>query len=141
MHGGRPVPADNLHLTLAFLGQQPASLLPALRALPSRWTDFDCLLQFDQLGYFSRPRIVWAGMQYIPQPLMDLHQSVLTALADAGVTLSVHDGFVPHVTLLRDAEVQQQGDVAAIAWRAQGVALVKSIPQAGGSRYRVVSDK
>ena len=59
LQGGRQVQPANLHLTLAFLGQQPAGLLPALRALPSRWADFDCLLQFDRLGYFSRPRIAW----------------------------------------------------------------------------------
>ena len=141
LRGGRPVSADNLHLTLAFLGQQPASLLLALRALPSRWADFDCLLQFDRLGYFNRPRIAWAGMRNIPQPLIDLRLSVLAALAETGVTLPDHDSFVPHVSLMRDAEPPQQGDVAAIAWRAQRVVLVKSTPRPGGSQYRVVSDE
>lgn len=139
MHGGRPVPADNLHLTLAFLGQQPVGLLPVLRALPLHWADFDCLLQFDRLGYFSRPRIAWAGMQHIPRPLMDLRQKVLAALAEAGVALPGDDSFVPHITLLRDAEPPQQNNIAPIAWRACGVVLVESIPQAGGSRYRIAS--
>lgn len=115
--------------------------MPVLRALPSRWADFDCLLQFDQLGYFSRPRIAWTGMRNIPQPLTDLRQSVLAALAEAGVALPVHDGFVPHVTLLRDAEQPQRSGVGAFAWRAQGVVLVESVPQAGGSRYRVLCDE
>jgi 2'-5' RNA ligase len=138
--GGRPVPAANLHLTLAFLGQQPANMVPLLRGLSQRWSNFDCLLRFDQLGYFRRPRIAWVGMRDIPEPLIALHGSVQAALAEAGVSQpGAHDGFVPHVSLLRDAEPLSQRDIAPIMWRARSVVLAESIVQPGGSQYRILS--
>jgi 2'-5' RNA ligase len=138
--GGRPVPAANLHLTLAFLGQQPANMVSLLRRLSQRWSNFDCLLRFDRLGYFRRPRIAWVGMRDIPEPLVTLHRSVQVALAEEGVSQSgAHDGFVPHVTLLRDAEPLSQRDIAPLMWHARGVVLAESIVQPGGSQYRILS--
>ena len=139
LSGGRPVPAANFHLTLAFLGQQPESLLPALRALPRRWSDFDCLLEFDQLGYFRRPRIAWVGMREIPAPLLALRKEMLDALMEEGIALpGAQENFVPHVTLLRDAEPPQQGDIAPLMWRARSVVLAESMAQPGGSQYRIL---
>jgi 2'-5' RNA ligase len=140
LSGGRPVPASNLHLTLAFLGQQSDSLLPVLRAMPERWADFDCPLQFDRLGYFRGPRIAWAGMSNVPQALVALHGALAAALTEAGVKLGgEQDSFVPHVTLLRNALPPQQSEITPLVWRAQSVVLVESIAQPDGSQYRVLA--
>jgi RNA 2',3'-cyclic 3'-phosphodiesterase len=140
LSGGRPVPAANLHFTLAFLGQQPQDSVSALCALAARWTEFECLLRLDQLGYFRRSRIAWIGMRNAPEPLMTLQGSVLAALSEQGIVLpGEHGGFVPHVTLMRDAAVPPEGDVAPIPWRAKGVVLAESVARPGGSQYRILS--
>jgi 2'-5' RNA ligase len=140
LSGGKPVPSANLHLTLAFLGQQSADLLPALRALPARWADFACELQFDTLGYFRRPKIAWAGMRVAPSALIALQKEVVSALETEGIVLpGEHDNFVPHVSLMRDAVAPSIGEIAPVAWRARGVVLVESVPQPGGSQYRILA--
>lgn len=140
LSGGRPVPAANFHLTLAFLGQQPLRSLLALRALPARWAAFECMLQLDRAGYFLRPRIAWVGMRNIPEPLMTLQKSVWAAISEQDIALPGERGsFVPHVTLMRDATRPLECDIAPIQWRARTVVLAESVARPGGSQYRIIS--
>lgn len=95
-------PAD-LHLTLAFLGDQPE---PVLRDLDNalqrlRAPAFDLCLA--GLGHFGgdRPRQVYAGVADCP-PLMTL-EARLSRLAQAQGLCVPHRRFVPHVTLGRFA--------------------------------------
>ena len=73
---GRRVPADNLHLTLAFLGVQPRSLLPSLEAALDTLALPALQLTIDRLGYFSKPRIAWAGPSTPPAALMSMQQGL-----------------------------------------------------------------
>ena len=58
---GRKVSAANLHLTLAFLGNQPRALLGDLAQVMQAQTPAPFTLRIDHYGYFSKPRIAWAG--------------------------------------------------------------------------------
>jgi 2'-5' RNA ligase len=137
--GGKPVPAANLHLTLAFLGQQASSAVPALHALSARWADFECELQLDTLGYFQRPKIAWVGMQDVPPALIALQKEVLAAVEEEGMVLpGARDSFVPHVSLMRDAVAPLACEITPVSWRARGVVLVESVPLPGGAQYRVL---
>jgi len=95
------VPAENLHLTLLFLGELPEP----------RLEDIDLAFRKVRAGHFgltlgglgvvggSRPRMVWAGTVEA-EGLRHLQAKVETAARGAG-----HDAparrFVPHVTLAR----------------------------------------
>lgn len=97
----RRVPPENLHLTLAFLGEIPSDLaedahhaLEAIRA-PA------FALTLSGVGAFgeAQPRLVYAGVR--PAPELDhLHRKVDTALRRAGVAPE-RRRFHPHVTLGR----------------------------------------
>lgn len=98
---GRPVAEENLHLTLAFLGEQPEEALEALhyeletiRALPFA-------LGFSGLGAFGgdRPRVLFADLAP-SAPLTALHGKVMRALRRAEVTVP-RERYHPHVTLAR----------------------------------------
>jgi len=93
--------ADNLHLTLAFLGElrEPdlAEVDLALRQL--RAAPFT--LRLSGVGVFggARPRVVWAG--FAPCPALNrLQAAVMRAARGAGLDLAARR-FVPHVTLAR----------------------------------------
>lgn len=125
---GRLVPAANLHLTLAFLGQQAAAavgpltaILRTLPAPPSLQLTLDCL------GYFSGQRIVWAGMRTPPPALLTMQQALTAALAQAGFDPATHGAFRPHVTLARHAAPpDDDGACAPVLWRQTQLALVQS---------------
>jgi 2'-5' RNA ligase len=98
---GRAVDAEQLHLTLAFLGEQPVDRVEAaheaLEAVAAPAFD----LRLTGLGVFDerRPRVVWAGVAE-DGPLRGLRARVLSALRGAGLAVE-RRRFRPHVTLAR----------------------------------------
>ncbi|MFC7705676.1 RNA 2',3'-cyclic phosphodiesterase [Plastorhodobacter daqingensis] len=97
----RRVPEADLHVTLAFLGDQTEAVLEevhfALETL--RAPSLELVLQ--GVGAFgkARPHSVHAVVRPDP-PLIALQQKVLTAARRAGCTVEARR-FIPHVTLGR----------------------------------------
>jgi RNA 2',3'-cyclic 3'-phosphodiesterase len=138
---GRRIPYSNLHLTLAFLGQQPASLLPALEDILTHLPPLAVTLRIDKLGYFSRNRIAWAGMYDVPVTLLTLHEELMHALVQQGVAFRNQGEFRPHITLARDAVLPADMVFDPIAWRADEIAIVKSVTNAEGAVYEVLASR
>lgn len=145
---GRPTPRGNLHLTLAFLDDQPEARLrdlhDALAALESRATaGFD--VSFDGLGLFggARPAILFAGVVPAP-PLLALHRAVRGAVRAAGIARP-RERFRPHVTLARfrpgadpapvNRFLADHGRVALPGFRARGLTLFESVLSRDGARH------
>ncbi|MDR5860161.1 RNA 2',3'-cyclic phosphodiesterase [Halomonas eurihalina] len=132
---GRRVPDDNLHLTLAFLGEQPerqaeelADWLNGIRIAPGQW-------RLDRWGHFAGPGIVWIGGE--PEnPLVQLQQSLREKLEGLGIA-SQPRRFTPHITLLRRAEQPPGPSLPDFdeEWSYTRAALVLSEPTDQGSRY------
>jgi RNA 2',3'-cyclic 3'-phosphodiesterase len=138
---GRLVPYDNLHLTLAFLGQQPAALLPALKDLLMHVSATTLILTIDRLGYFPRKRIAWAGMHDVPHALLTLHQSLTEGLQRAGLVFDQQHNFKPHITLARDATLPADRVFTPITWQAGEIALVQSTTESDNARYSVLASR
>lgn len=102
--GARFVRPDRLHITLAFLGDQPAGSLPSLRAALeaacSSAAPFS--LTLGGLGCFrgSDGDTVWAGLSGGTQPLAALQSRLAHRLTQAGFALE-RRAFSPHITLAR----------------------------------------
>lgn len=98
---GTVVPAENLHLTLAFLGDQPHATLADLDDLLADLAKPALALSLDGLGTFgdASPRVLFAAVAPAPA-LAQLRRCVRRAAADAGIDLP-RERFVPHVTLAR----------------------------------------
>ena len=52
---------ENIHLTLAFLGDTEASLVPDLIALARDIAFAPMRLPLDRIGYWKHNRIIWCG--------------------------------------------------------------------------------
>ena len=95
---GRYSPQENLHLTLAFIGEygNPDAVMDALNAVP--FEPFP--LRLDRLGNFGD--LYWAGIADNPQ-LSAFVKRLRRALADRNIPFD-RKRFSPHITLVRKAE-------------------------------------
>ena len=139
--GARPVAPENLHLTMAFLGMQPAALLPEIKAVLDRVPVPSMTLDIDCYGCFARAGIAWAGMQRVPAALLGLHQALMDALRECSIGHQTALAFRPHVTLFRRAECGSFALDEPVCWRAPGLALVRSVTTARGAVYEVLAER
>jgi 2'-5' RNA ligase len=149
---GRPVPAENLHLTLAFLGEQPDAVVEEIHhglaalALPG------FPLRIGGLGTFGGQgvRVLYAGADPSP-PLRALHEAVRQAVHRAGLTLP-RERFRPHVTLARFGGMLPRGEseklhafLATHAWLGidpapvDSFALYRSVLRPDGARHEALA--
>jgi 2'-5' RNA ligase len=138
---GRKTRHANLHMTLAFLGNQPELLLPTLEEILGKVIVPDMTLEIDRLGYFSRQRIAWAGMHDVPASLLRFHCELNAALEQSGIAFDLRDNFKPHVTLARDASPPANQHFAPIHWHACHVALLQSLTKPTGISYEVLASR
>ena len=132
---GRKVIPENLHMTLAFLGQQSRDLLPVLHQVMDELPFNAMTLEIDRFGYFQKPQVAWAGPSKAPQALLDLQGSLMEKLVQFNVPLKAAAGFKPHITLARDATAPAVADAPSIVWQVRRVALIASTSTPGGVSY------
>jgi len=133
--GGRPVKRENLHLTLAFLGNIDAGMLPELRAAAAELHHPGFEFALDEPSFWPRPKVL--VMQ--PSTFPDAMQGLAEGIRDAMAPFSLGHGsgaFRPHVTLARKAgPAPLQSLEAQLSWRATEFCLVSSVTDPGGARY------
>lgn len=95
---GNYTPQENLHITLAFIGEygSPDEVLDALEGV--HFPAFP--ITMDKVGCFDD--LWWAGLAD-SDPLQSLARKVRHALAEAGIPFDKKK-FKPHITFLRRAE-------------------------------------
>lgn len=136
---GRRMRRVNLHLTLAFLGEQADALTGTLTGILHNLPTVDLPLALDRLGYFPHQRIVWAGTHETPVALFDLHRQLSDALKHAGIHFDARLSFMPHVTLARNADQPEDLLFMPIRWKADTLVLAESIIRADGVFYEVLA--
>ena len=138
---GRKVKVDQLHLTLAFLGNQPISKLPALAAVLAQLPPQGVVIALDRYGYFKQQKIAWIGPTEAPLGLLALRKSLLMGLSTITPRFKAEARFIPHVTLARDAEAPAQPLAKQISWSAKRIVLVQSLPTRQGVIYSLVAEQ
>ena len=140
--GGRLIPAVNLHVTLAFLGNVEAARLPRLREVSREAADIGSgplRLRFETLEYWPRPRILCSGAE-------PATSAPAFALADRLKQATLAAGFGPdlkpfraHVTVARKVEhASERQAMRRVSWNCDSCALLASTTGAEGSVYSVV---
>lgn len=98
---GRPVPWEDLHVTLAFLGEHDRHVLEDVAAELDRIRAAPVPVGFDGIGVFGSRRPSSAHARCMPDPALSaLAESVRRAAEAGGVALKRRK-FLPHVTLAR----------------------------------------
>ncbi len=136
--GGRRVPDENLHLTLVFLGAVSAAQARAARELVDALGFAPFALSLDEVGFWSRTRIVWVGSSTLPDALTQLLERLNAGVAALGQAPE-RRRFAAHVTLIRRARRRPRLRVEPIAWAVSDLCLVRSELGAAGARYEVVA--
>ena len=127
---GNYTPEENLHLTLAFIGEYPdaEAVLEALSSVS--FSPF--ALQLEGMGCFGD--LWWAGME-ASESLTALAGKLRRALAAAGIPFD-RKRFSPHITLLRKARGRVPGiAVAPASMRVDAVSLMRSDRGKSGMIY------
>ena len=147
---GRPVPAGNLHLTLAFLGEvadtRREAVAQAAAAAAASVGPFELSLTdigIFQRGTFGRAGVLWLGGP-ATEPLTALVRDLKDRLIEAGFGLD-RKPFRPHLTLARKLPPLAQparGTTGpldrAIAWSVSEIALIASVTDPAGARYQML---
>ena len=150
---GRAVPPENMHVTLAFLDDQPEQVLSDLSAQLSAIDLPRFEMRIRGLDVFGgrRPRLLIAGVE-TSEPLEQLRGKVRAAARAAGITLP-RARFRPHVTLARfrrditHGQVQRVGAFlaseaafSAPPFTVRQFAVYQSRLDPGGARYQRLAE-
>jgi RNA 2',3'-cyclic 3'-phosphodiesterase len=129
----------NFHITLAFLGDQPETMLPELQTILSGLDGSEMNLELNRIGYFTRQRIAWAGMSQEPPALKQLQTHLTAQLSEHHVRFESRALFRPHITLVRDADAPAIVEFPPIIWHAKQVTLMQSVTIEDGLEYKVLA--
>lgn len=138
--GGRQMRANNLHLTLVFLGNVELSRLDTLRAVAGGVRAAPFAMTLSRLGWWKHNRVAWAAPDATPDPLAELVARLQAGLRQAGFAFDDRPTYVPHVTLLRNArcDALEWPPFGPLEWRAEEFVLVRSVTREEGATYEAI---
>jgi 2'-5' RNA ligase len=132
---GRAVRPDQFHVTLAFLGNQPAGGIPQLCEIAAGLRFETCELVLDRVNRFRRSSVLWLGAASIPAVLEEFRQTLIDQLDSAGYTFD-RKPWKFHVTLYR--RLRKPPDTigpVAVNWQLNGFDLMDSVSIQSGVKY------
>jgi 2'-5' RNA ligase len=136
---GRPVPAENVHATLAFIGSWPVERLAVLDDAAAAVQGDPMRLVLDTQGGFRRAGVAWVAPSVPPRALDALAASLTQRLKAAGVGLDERP-LHAHVTLARRCRGPfPSGAIDPLPWDVDALALMQSDTRAEGARYRCLA--
>jgi 2'-5' RNA ligase len=133
--GGKVTATENIHLTLAFLGDaDPDAAIGAARRVKGHRHH----LPIETAKYVKRNEMVWVAPTTMPEPLAGLVASLHGELKAASFRLEERP-FAAHVTLIRKARMPKLlPALPAVEWPVDGFVLVRSRTSPRGSSYEPV---
>ena len=135
---GAAVPADNHHMTLAFVGAVPADGVAKLQGIGGAQRSPGFTLRFDAYEYWPKPEVVVAAARMVPPALEQLWLRLHAELATQGWA-SAPKRLRPHITLARNiAQAPVLPPMPAFEWSVRALALMRSEPSVGRAAYTVV---
>lgn len=141
-------PPEQVHLTLAFLGDVPrgqraavvrAAAFAAARTAAFAWRP----ARLDGFPSARRARVAWLGLEQGDAEMIALRRILVAALADEGVPTGDARTFTPHLTIARTrrghAVTLPVIEVSAPLATAGHLRLMRSVLGAGGARHDLLA--
>ena len=145
---GKPVPSDNWHFTLRFLGATRTETRDKLLSdLAAESLGPSFTIHFNELGAFPNPRrarVLWLGVDRGTERMQELAAIVETSARRAGFEAEAR-AFTPHLTLAR---IDPPTSVATlissrprvdVSMLVESLVLFRSRLGGGPARYEVVA--
>ncbi len=148
--GGRQVPAENMHITLRYLGEIETMLADEICEALSTVSHSTFTLKVSGVGFFGKrrdPRLLYAGVRPHDELVM-LHHKVESLLLQLRVRPRERK-YHPHITLarLKGASPHRIGDFVTAnnllespPFEIRSFALHESHRRSDGSHYRMVQE-
>ena len=145
--GLRWLPAEQLHLTMSFLGEVDVPHQAALQEALAEVSVPEFFLPIQGAGAFggSRPTVVWVGVGRGHPHLFALHHHLQDAVLRCGLEADLKP-FHPHITVARAKGVsrsalrpflQQHAETEFGLWKVSEYVLFSSTLSAAGSIYHI----
>lgn len=134
---GKPVAANNLHVTLVFLGPVDAVRQQAMCNAASQIAIEPLRLRFDRIEFWKKPAIVCLCAEQVDTVLLYWVNKLTAAALQNRISVDERT-YKPHVTLLRKAKQLPQAEFEPIIWQADSFCLVESCSTPEGVEYRVL---
>ena len=147
--GVRWLPAEQMHLTLSFLGDIESGGEERLREALAGVKVGEFFLPLKGVGVFggARPSVVWAGVGHGHPHLFALHKHVQDAVLHAGLEPDLGP-FHPHITIGRASRkgvsreallpfLRRHAEEEFGLWTVTGFALFSSVLAPEGATHRV----
>ncbi|MBT9177135.1 MAG: RNA 2',3'-cyclic phosphodiesterase [Firmicutes bacterium] len=139
---------ENFHLTLVFLGELSAALIPSITQAMDEAVrgQTPLVLTADKFGAFNRDgkEIVWVGLSGELQHLHRLHSRLENSLVSLGL-IKQKQTYSPHITLGREVVVKvplsdiKLGALLPFTFEVREIALMESRREGGRLVYRNIS--
>jgi 2'-5' RNA ligase len=138
LEGGRLIVPNNLHMTLAFLGDCDATRRECIELAAASVTAPVLRLNMAAIQWRRRTGIVWLTASEVPEPLAQLVASLNCALVPCGHAPDSRP-FRAHITVARNVRrLRGEPCVTSIEWYVRDYCLVSSTLTPRGSDYAVV---
>lgn len=134
--GFRPVQPKNVHVTLVFLGNVDAISESLIKHNITGISAKPFVLTFDQLSYWSRPKILCLSCSQSVDEVEMLVSALNMQVASCGLQTDTRP-YKPHITLARHARYLPDINFEPIVWRAESFCLVESCSEPEGVCYKV----
>lgn len=100
--GAKPVPEDQIHLTLRFIGEVEGSIFKDIKEGLAEIDSPAFTMAVQGVGHFpprGKPRVLWVGTQPT-EPLIKLKRKIDSSLIDSGIGPDSRK-YSPHITIAR----------------------------------------
>lgn len=138
--GGKAVALENVHVTLAFLGNVGADQQACVEQVADKIQCDAFELFLDRAGHFPRPRVLWVGCSETPDSLRQLVTDLSAGIRRCGLELDSRP-YQAHLTLMRKVK-KAPADMGflSISWQVDRFVLVRSQTRPEGVRYEVIRE-
>jgi 2'-5' RNA ligase len=144
----RRLDSDSLHLTLCFLGEQPAAFVAEIEAVLAGVTEVAAAVDELHVGAPAwlpprRPRVLAVEVGDPSGALRDLHTALSRDLGDAIGWEPPRQRFRPHITLARmrpgDERARELPPTPSLSFRPAALTLLRSDLDPAGARYTALA--
>ncbi len=135
---GKTVRAENLHMTLVYLGSIPPEVVQSVQNVAKELHVSPFELKVARASYWPHIRLRWLGVEDTPQALEQLVMLLKQNLLAVGFKPEKKP-YIPHITIARQCTQSFAAEpVRHLSWLVHDVCLVKSTQVEGRSHYEII---